>query len=148
MKALQPSNRLFATTYSNYLKRQVLSRVQNRLSSRAIADTLLEAGLSASRQGITRFLWRYRKTGSLERARGSNRPAKVSPAVKQIVETEMHGDDKTTAKLCAILLAKGLSTILCSRLSFDRTLCGSSYCQMIRRANKVKRLQWAETVRA
>jgi hypothetical protein len=65
-----------------------------------------------------------------------------------IVETQMRADDETTAvQLCALLHAKGhvlsLPTILRSRLSLGWTFRGSSYCQMIREPNKLKRFEWA-----
>ena len=104
--------------------------------------------MSATRQGIAKLLAHYKRTGSLSRAKGSGRPAKVTPAVKAAVDAQMRKDDETTAvQLCAILTTKGyalsLSTILRSRSALGWTFRGSSYCQMIRDGNNLKRLEWA-----
>lgn len=57
-------------------------------------------------------------------------------------------DDETTAyQLLELLKEKGytisLRTILRCRTSLGWTFRGSAYCQMIREANKQKRLDWA-----
>ena len=134
--------------YSEYLKRRALLFHGKGLPPQAITDALAEEGLRATRQGIAKFLKRYARTGSLARAKGSGRPAKVTPAARAIVEAQMRSDDETTAvQLHTILREKGycfsLSTILRSRLSLGWTFRGSSYCQMIREPNKIKRLEWA-----
>ena len=61
----------------------------------------------------------------------------------------MRADDETTAhQLRALLQSKGyplsLRTILRCRTSLGWTFRGSSYCQLIREANKEKRLAWAQ----
>ena len=134
--------------YSNYLKQRVLVHHDHGLSPRAIAVALAGEGMSATRQGIAKLLARYSRTGSLARAEGTGRPAKVSPTFQAVVDKQMRTDDETTAvQLCAILQAKGyalsLSTILRSRSALGWTFRGSSYCQMIRGPNKGKRLEWA-----
>ena len=60
----------------------------------------------------------------------------------------MRADDETTAvQLRAKLIAKGysltLSTLLRCIKSLGWMFRGSAYCQMIREANKAKRLEWA-----
>ena len=60
----------------------------------------------------------------------------------------MQLDDETTAvQLQRILAINGhplsLKTILRSRTKLGWTFRGSAYCQLIREANKVKRLEWA-----
>ena len=59
----------------------------------------------------------------------------------------MRSDDETSAvQLHLMLVARGyelsLATILRCRTSLGWTFRGSSYCQLIRHANKTKRLQW------
>ena len=61
----------------------------------------------------------------------------------------MQLDDETTAiQLQKLLVEKGhplsLRTILRSREKLGWTFRGSAYCQMIRDANKHKRLEWAQ----
>lgn len=60
----------------------------------------------------------------------------------------MRRDDETTAiQLQKLLVDKGhplsLKTILASREMLGWTFRGSAYCQVIREANKQKRLDWA-----
>ena len=61
----------------------------------------------------------------------------------------MRADDETTAIQLHRLLKRNnvsvsLSTILRSRKALGWTFRGSAYCQLIRNANKVKRLDWAK----
>ena len=61
----------------------------------------------------------------------------------------MRLDDETTAhQLHRLLVEKGYSislrTILRCRTALGRTFRGSAYCQLIREANKTKRLAWAQ----
>ena len=61
----------------------------------------------------------------------------------------MEKDDETTAyQLHHMLLENGikisLRTILRCRTALGWTYRGSAYCQLIREANKQKRLQWCE----
>lgn len=60
----------------------------------------------------------------------------------------MRNDDETTAtQLQAILANRGvyvsLATIVRNRQELGWIYRGSAYCQLIRHANKLKRLQWA-----
>ena len=137
--------------YSDYLKRRAIALRQKRLSAPAISDALAKEGLEATRQGIDKFLKRYDMTHSLARARGSGRPSKVTPAVEAIVEAQMRADDKTTvAQLRKILHEKGhdlsLSTVSRTRAFHGMTFRGSprsAHRQIIRDANKTRRLEWA-----
>ena len=134
--------------YSDYLKHRALFFHAKGLSPPAIADTLTEEGLVTTRQGLAKFIRRFKETGSMKRCPGSGRPSKVTPEVKAMVEAQMREDDQTTVQLCALLRSKGCnisqSTILRSRSSLGWTFRGSAYCQMIRQVNKAKRLEWAQ----
>ena len=64
----------------------------------------------------------------------------------------MELDDETTAHQLHCLLEKkgyviSLATILRCRISLGWTFRGSAYCQLIREANKAKRLAWAKEYR-
>lgn len=68
--------------------------------------------------------------------------------VLHLVEHQMQLDDETTAiQLHEMLTRHGvqlsLRTIMRSRQQLGWTFRGSAYCQLIRNANKVKRLEWA-----
>ena len=74
----------------------------------------------------------------------------ITQEIKQIVEAQMQEDDETSAmQLHALLKSKGINisrrTVLRCRSSLGWTFCGSTYCQMIRQANKEKRLEFAQT---
>jgi transposase len=102
-----------------------------------------------SRVGVHKFLHTFEETGSILRRVGSGRPSKVTAEIKQIVEEQMRKDDETTAyQLHQLLSEKGYSislrTILRCRTTLGWTFRGSAYCQLIRDANKVKRLQWTQ----
>ena len=97
--------------------------------------------------GVSKFVKHYKETGSIARKPGSGRLSKVTGRVKELVEEQMQRDDETTAtQLHSFLISKGISislkTILRCRKSLGWTFRGSSYCQLIRDANKVKRLDW------
>ena len=73
---------------------------------------------------------------------GSGRRSKITQQVKELVEAQMRLDDETTAsQLHKLLISNGhvmsFKTILRCRKDLGWTLQGSSYCQLIRTANKV-----------
>ena len=134
--------------YTAYTKQRIVYFHRQNLKPPTIQKLLLEEGLVTTRQGITKFLRIYKRTGSVARRQGSGRPSKRSEAVKRIVEEQMRRDDETTAiQLHRLLATKGhaisLSTILRCRKSLGWTYRGSSYCQLIRDKNKEKRVEWA-----
>ena len=90
----------------------------------------------------------YNTTGTISRKPGSGGLSKITAQVKELVEAKMLEDDETTAtQLHQVLIENGidisLKTILRCRTALGWTFRGSSYCQLIRDANKVKRLEWA-----
>ena len=129
--------------YSNYKKQRILYFYFQGYKPPTITNFLREEGMSVSRRGVAKFVKCYRQTGSIARAPGSGRPTKVTAEVKKIVEEQMRLDDKTTAvQLHALLNSRGyqlsLRTILRCRTSRGWMFRGSSYCQLIREANKQK----------
>ena len=134
--------------FSTYKRQRILHHYLQGHKAPTIAKLLREEGLKASRVGISKFLIKYRETGSIGRKQGSCRPSIITEEVKKVVEEQMRLDDETTAhQLHKMLTSKGysisLSTILRCRTSLGWTFRGSSYCQLIRHANKAKRLEWA-----
>ena len=135
--------------YSAYKKQRILYWFNNGLKAPSIAKALQEEQLRCSRCGIAKFLKVYQATGSIERQPGSGRPSKITAEIKRIVEEQMRLDDETTAyQLHRLLTEKGylisLRTILRCRTALGWTFRGSAYCQLIRDANKTKRLEWAQ----
>ena len=135
--------------FSTYKKQRILFFASQGLKPPAIAKELRKEDLNCSRIGIYKFLKKYEATGSIGRRFGSGRPSKITAEIKQIVEEQMRADDETTAyQLHRLLTQKGYSiclrTILRCRRSLGWTFRSSAYCQLIREANKVKRLAWAQ----
>ena len=134
--------------FSSYAKVRILYYHEKGLRSTSIARALKSEGISASVVGIWKLLKRYDEDSTTARRAGSGRAKKVTAEVADLVESQMQQDDETTAtQLRKILVSKGhnisLSTIRRSRKTLGWTFRGSAYCQLIRDANKTKRLEWA-----
>jgi transposase len=92
---------------------------------------------------------KYKEHGMLSRLPGSGRQPKVTEEVLALVESKMQSDDETTAvNLVAHLKDNGFSlsktSVVRARRLLGWTYRGSSYCQLIRHANKAKRVAWAQ----
>lgn len=135
--------------YSTYKLQRILFYHLQGYKAPTITRLLLQEKLKVTRVGVAKFLKKYEETGSIGRRPGSGRPTKVTAEVKAIVDQKMKQDDETTAtQLHALLTSRGynisLRTILRCRSTLGWTFRGSAYCQLIRDANKIKRLAWAE----
>ena len=116
-----------------------------------MAKLLAQEGLPASRNGIGKFIRKYRQTGTIRVLPGAGRPSIITPEMKAIVDEQMEKDDETTAtQLHVLLREKGfqlsLRTVLRCRRELGWTFRGSKYCQLVREVNRVKRLEWAKRV--
>ena len=134
--------------FSDYTKQRILFFHEQGYRPPRISDLLLQEGISASRSGIARLIQRYEETSSIDRRAGSSRPTKITDEMKFIVDGQMEKDDEMTVQeLHATVYDGGYSvsksTVLRCRKALGWTFRGSAYCQMIREANKVKRLEWA-----
>ena len=132
-----------------YTKARIVHLHSKGINAPSIQRILTKEGIIVSRQGVDRFLRRYRDFGCFNRVVGSGRPSKVTASVKAFVENQMRLDDETTAfQLHHLLRQNGydlsLATILRCRTSLGWTFRGSAYCQLIRHVNKVKRLEFVE----
>ena len=135
--------------YSLYKRQRIIYFHHLGYKPPTIGRLLRTEGLTASRRGIGKFIAKYLETGSIGRRPGSGRPSKITAEVKAIVEEQMNVDDETSAyQLHRLLRSRGynisLCTILRCRKALGWTFRGSSYCQLIRHANKQKRLDWAQ----
>ena len=135
--------------YSLYKRQRIIFYHNQGYKAPTIERLLRAEGFAASRRGISKFIAKYRETGSIGRQTGSGRPLKITAEVKEIVEEQMQTDDETSAhQLHRLLKSRGhnisLCTILRCRTALGWTFRGSSYCQLIRHVNKQKRLDWAE----
>ena len=136
--------------FSTYTKLRIIHYHNQGYKPYTISNQLKEQDhVSVSRYGVLKFLKTYSATGSIERKPGSGRLSKVTGEIKEFVDRKMEEDDETTAtQLHKLLVDQGyaisLRTILRCRTSLGWTFRGSAYCQLIREANKVKRLAWAQ----
>ena len=135
--------------YSSYTLQRILEFHSYGLSVCEITKAVTAEGLTVSKTGVLKFLRKYVTTGSIGRRPGSGRPFKVTQEMLAIVEEQMQRDDETSAvQLQTLLVQRGcallLRTILRSRALLGWTFRGSAYCQLIRDANKQKRLRWAQ----
>ena len=134
--------------FSDYVKLRILHYYLKGYTAYTVAKCLQkEDGIKVSVFGVSKFLKHYQETGSIVRKPGFGRLSKVTSRVKELVEEQMERDDETTAtQLYTFLVSKGidisLKTILRCRKSLGWTFRGSAYCQLIREANKKKRLEW------
>ena len=136
--------------YSSYKKQRIVHFYAQGLRAPTIAKLLSSEGLYCSRTGVAKFLKQYENSGSINRRPGSGRPSKITDEIKELVNEQMRRDDETTAhQLHRMLTQRGfvisLRTILRCRTTLGWTFRGSAYCQLIRNANKEKRLAFALT---
>ena len=135
--------------FTTYQKQRILYFYYQGWKAPTIAKLLKQEGLSASRRGIDKFLKRFLETGSIARQPGQGGPSKITTEIKEIVEAQMRLDDESTAiQLHQLLISRGYNiskrTVLRCRTSLGWTFRGSAYCQLIREANKAKRLAFAQ----
>ena len=135
--------------YSAYVQQRILSFHQKGYRAPTICRLLREEELSVSKSGVYYVIRKHAETGSIARRAGSGRRSKITEEVKRMVEAQMVQDDETTAtQLCSMLQRSGhalsLRTVLRCRVKLGWTFRGSAYCQLIRDANKVKRVVWCQ----
>ena len=99
---------------------------------------------------VARIVRKIKLTGSIENYARSGRPKTINEAAKAFIEAEMRKNDEMTSRQIQRLARRGLtvhsSTVRRARKEQGWTLQKTRYCQLIREANKIKRLQFAEKV--
>ena len=134
--------------YSDYTKQRILFYNSRSIKPSCIARSLEEEGINVTSVGVWQFLKRFERYRTVSRVPGSGKPSKITPEIKRLVDARMAKDDETTVvQLQKMLLMNGfrlsLATILHLRAKLGWTFHSSAYCQLIRDANKAKRLRWA-----
>ena len=134
--------------YSWYTKKRIIYCYEQGYHAPSIARLLLEEDIVASRVGIAKLIGRYKQSGTIIRCPGSGRPTVITPKIKTIIEEKIRSDDETTAEQLHVLLMScrfriSRKTIFYCRADLGWTFRGSAYCQLIRKSNKAKPLQWA-----
>ena len=135
--------------FTEYEKQRMVTLWKKGCRAPTIAKIVRQGGITASRRGIDKFLRQFAERHTIARRPGSGRPLKITAAIKQVVERAMQVDDETTATQLHHLLAQSgynisIRTVLRCRTALGWTFRGSAYCQLIREANKTKRLAWAQ----
>ena len=116
-----------------------------------IFTSLKSEGLSVSFSSVTRIIKKLHITGSVKNLPRSGRPQKLSIEAKAFIDQQMRNNDETTSaqikkKLAKHGVAVSSSTVRRSRKQQGWTLQRTRYCQLIRDANKIKRLEYAQRV--
>ena len=116
-----------------------------------IFQELKGEGLNVSYPSVARIVNKLKLTGSIENHARSGRPRKLNAEARAFIDEQMRANDETTS--CQIqkrLQKRGItvhaSTVRRSRKEQGWTLQNTRYCQMIRDANKAKRLEYAQRV--
>ena len=100
---------------------------------------------------VTRIIKKLKLTGSMKKGTSTGRPRKLNAEAREFIEDQMRKDDETTSRTLQKKLARrGVvvypSTVRRSRKQQGWTLQRTRYCQLIRDANKIKRLEFAQKV--
>ena len=136
---------------SNYTRQRIESLHKQNLPPAAIFKQLKREELEVSFSSVTRIIKKYKITGSMKKGASTGRRTKLNPESQQFIEDQMRKDDETTSGRIQKKLAKrGVrvhsSTVRRCRKKLGWTLQQTRYCQLIRDANKVKRLEYAQQV--
>ena len=134
--------------YTNCKKERIVHYKRLDCKSTTIVPLLARnnrEGFDAKVSGVSRCIRNLNKTGSFA---GSGQPLKITPEVLTIVKRQMQLDETTAVQLQKRLANSShplsLKTILTSCRKLGWTSRGSAYCQLIREANVIKRLEWAK----
>jgi len=112
---------------------------------------LKQEGLLVSFASVTRIIKKVRLTSSVANLPRSGRPTKLSLEANAFIDQQMRSNDEMmSAQIQKKLAKRGItvssSTARRSRKKQGWTLQQTAYCQLIRDANKVKRLEYAQHI--
>ena len=133
---------------SKYARERIRQMLSEDLSHAEIVSALSLEGITTCRQTVWRLEKHIRDYGTIDVLPKSGRPTKLTDAVLEKIDAAMTLDDETTAKeLVSTLQNTGISVSLSTSLKGRRLLGwtsrGTAYCQLVRVANREKRLEWA-----
>ena len=116
-----------------------------------ILKNLKGEGLVVSLSSITRMIKKLCLTGSVANLPCSGRPKKLSIEARAFIDQQMRkNDEMTSIKIQKKLAKQGISVsssmVWRSRKQQGWTSQRTAYCLLIRNANKVKRLEFAQRV--
>ena len=130
-----------------YTKQRAVYYAAQGLNDSAISRVLATEGLPYCPKSVSLLLRKLKAGQSIVRKPAVGRPRKTTQRVRDLIEEQMQKDDDSSAtELDRLLQGKGIklsrSTILRCRRQLGWTYRGAAYCQLIREANKLKRLSW------
>ena len=133
---------------TSYTRSRIESLYNQGSRPAKIFKELSKEGLKVSFASVTRIIKKIQDTGSTKNLHRSGRPTKLSADAKSFIEHQMRKNNEATSRQIQKKLAKcGImvhpSTVRRSRNKQGWTLQCTAYCQLIRDANKVKRLEYA-----
>ena len=134
---------------SNYTRTRIELLNKQGLHPAEIFKLLKGEGLLVSFASVTRIIKKLQLTGSVANLPRSGRPRKLSVEANAFIDQQMRSNDEMTSaqiqkKLAKRGVAVSSSTVRRSRKQQGWTLQRTAYCQLIRDANKVKRLEYAQ----
>ena len=136
---------------STYARTRIELLHKQGLHPAGIFTSLKSEGSSVSFSSVTRIIKKLRITGSVANLPRSGRPQKLSVEAKAFIDQQIRNNDEMTSaqikeKLAKHGVAVSSSTVRRSRKQQGWTLQRTRYCQLIRDANKIKRLEYAQRV--
>lgn len=127
---------------SQYTRNQIISL---HASNNSIVNIVKE-GVKTSRNSVSSFIMRYKRTGSINDAQRSGCKGIISQDDKNFIDEKMkENDELTSAELQKLLKDERNVSVSASTIRYSRRKLGwkhekSRYCQQIRSRNKIKRL--------
>ena len=140
----------FKMVLTAYCKQRIIQLYFERgISYGNVANVLTAEGFRLPKQTMWVTIQKYKRHGTISRLPGSGRPFKLTRKMLDAIEEQMKQDDETMAtQLVKMLGERGFKisthTVKRARKSLGWTFHGSQYCQLIRNANKEKRVQWVK----
>ena len=134
---------------STYTLKRIQSLHEQSLHPAEVLKTF-KGDLAVSYQSVARIISKLKLTSSTNDLPRSGLPRKVNPEAKSFIEEQMRRNYETTGreiqKLAKHVSIVHASTFRRSRKEQGWTLQQTTYCQLIREANKFKRLEVAQRV--
>ena len=85
-------------SFSEYERQRIISLWQDGYKAPTIAKVLAKENFPTTRQGIHKFLKKYKECGAIGRQEGTGRKTKISAEVRRLVDAKMMEDDENTGK--------------------------------------------------
>ena len=132
-----------------YSRNRIISLHASNNSIVNIVKILEQEGVKTSRNSVSSFIMRYKRTGSINDAQRSGRKGIISQDDINFIDEKMkQNDELTLAELQKLLKDERNVSVSASTIRYSRRKLGwkherSRYCQLIRNHNKMKRLVFA-----